>query len=106
MSGRHFKLVKRPLPEFAANQIRIKVAACEACHRDSIVQEGVAVFSVPYAQVPGHEVVGVIDKLGKGVKKWRIGQRVGVGWHGGHCFVCDLCRCGDFMNCENERDLL
>jgi D-arabinose 1-dehydrogenase-like Zn-dependent alcohol dehydrogenase len=53
--------------------------------------------------VPGHEIAGRIDAIGADVTQWKHGQRVGVGWHGGHCFVCDPCRRGDFIVCENEK---
>jgi D-arabinose 1-dehydrogenase-like Zn-dependent alcohol dehydrogenase len=51
--------------------------------------------------VPGHEIAGVIDAVGAGVRGWTTGQRVGVGWHGGHCGYCDSCRRGDFVTCRN-----
>jgi alcohol dehydrogenase/propanol-preferring alcohol dehydrogenase len=53
--------------------------------------------------VPGHEIAGRIDSVGADVKPWKQGQRVGVGWHGGHCFVCDPCRRGDFVLCQFEK---
>jgi alcohol dehydrogenase/propanol-preferring alcohol dehydrogenase len=56
-----------------------------------------------YPRVPGHEVAGRIDVVGADVANWKPGQRVGVGWHGGHCFVCDPCRRGDFINCKVEK---
>jgi D-arabinose 1-dehydrogenase-like Zn-dependent alcohol dehydrogenase len=56
---------------------------------------------IQYPRVPGHEVVGLIDELGAGVSEWKQGQRVGVGWHGGHDGTCRACRRGDFRNCQN-----
>jgi alcohol dehydrogenase/propanol-preferring alcohol dehydrogenase len=53
--------------------------------------------------VPGHEIAGRIDAVGDNVTQWEIGQRVGVGWHGGHCFVCDPCRRGDFAMCVRRK---
>jgi D-arabinose 1-dehydrogenase-like Zn-dependent alcohol dehydrogenase len=50
--------------------------------------------------VPGHEVVGLVDAVGAGVPQWRLGQRVGIGWHGGHCGYCDSCRGGNFFACK------
>ena len=52
-----------------------------------------------YPRVPGHEVVGVIDAVGQGAAAWATGQRVGVGWQGGYCGVCENCRRGDFFAC-------
>src|SRR4029077_1100729 len=56
---------------------------------------------IQYPRIPGHEVAGVIDEVGAGVSEWKKGQRVGVGWHGGHDNTCLQCRRGDFRNCQN-----
>src|SRR5579862_3221987 len=58
---------------------------------------------IQYPRSPGHEVAGVIDEVGPNVTAWKKGQRVGVGWHGGHDFTCINCRRGDFINCVNEK---
>jgi D-arabinose 1-dehydrogenase-like Zn-dependent alcohol dehydrogenase len=97
-AGGDFEAVQRPVPEPAAGQVRIKVEACGVCHSDQLVKEGLWP-GIAFPRVPGHEVVGRIDAVGRGVTQWQAGQRVGVGWHGGHCFECDSCRRGDFMNC-------
>jgi D-arabinose 1-dehydrogenase-like Zn-dependent alcohol dehydrogenase len=55
---------------------------------------------IQYPRVPGHEIAGTIDTIGNGVTGWEKGQRVGVGWHGGHCGYCDSCRRGDFVTCQ------
>src|SRR6202171_3527265 len=96
--GSPFKLVERPIPEATRGQVRIAVDACGICHSDMFVKEGLYP-GVAYPRVPGHEVVGRVDALGEGVTAWKQGQRVGVGWHGGHCFVCEACRAGDFIQC-------
>ena len=101
-AGSEFELVERPIPEPQEGQVRIKVEACGVCHSDSIVKEG-GPYPITYPRIPGHEVVGVIDALGKDVRPWSVGQRVGIGWHGGHCFVCTACRRGDFIHCQNEK---
>ena len=93
-----FELVERDIPEPGAGQIRIKVQACGVCHSDSITKEGLFP-GIKYPRVPGHEVVGVIDAVGAGVANWKAGQRAGVGWHGGHCGICDNCRRGDLFAC-------
>jgi len=100
--GGDFELVDRPIPEPARNQVRIKVEACGICHSDVLVKEGL-LPGIQYPRVPGHEVAGRIDKVGADVTLWKPGQRVGVGWHGGHCFQCDPCRRGDFINCAVEK---
>jgi D-arabinose 1-dehydrogenase-like Zn-dependent alcohol dehydrogenase len=56
--------------------------------------------AIEYPRSPGHEVAGVIDALGEDVGDFKLGDRVGVGWHGGHCSRCDRCRKGDFISCR------
>lgn len=99
--GGPFEIVEREVPEPGPNQVRIKVQACGICHSDSLVKEG-HWPGLQYPRVPGHEVVGVVDALGAGVAAWKVGQRVGVGWHGGHCGYCSACRNGDFFGCTEN----
>lgn len=96
--GAPFELVERPVPEPGPGKVRIKVEACGICHSDSYVAQGIYP-GIRYPAVPGHEIAGHIDALGREVTNWRVGQRVGVGWHGGHCGVCANCRRGDFVLC-------
>ncbi len=100
--GGDFELVERDIPEAGPGQVRIKVEACGICHSDLLVKEG-AWPGIEYPRVPGHEVAGRIDAVGAGVTEWTPGQRVGVGWHGGHCFQCDACRRGDFVLCQSQK---
>src|SRR5207249_11139254 len=95
-----FEVVKRQVPAPGPNQVRIKVQACGICHSDMFVKEG-HWPGLQYPRVTGHEVAGVIDEVGSGVTAWKKGQRVGVGWHGGHCGQCVPCRRGDFITCLN-----
>ncbi len=97
-----FEVVERPTPEPGRGQVRIKVEACGICHSDALVKEGLWP-GIQYPRVPGHEIAGRIDAIGAEVTLWKPGQRVGVGWHGGHCFQCDPCRRGDFVNCKFEK---
>src|SRR3984885_7552581 len=99
--GGDFEMVEREVPKPGAGQVRIKVQGCGVCHSDVLTKEG-QWPGIKYPRVPGHEVAGVIDELGAGVATWKKGQRVGVGWHGGHNATCLSCRRGDFANCENE----
>ncbi len=101
-AGGDFEIVEREIPQPGPLQVRIKVQACGICHSDALVKEG-HWPGVKYPRVPGHEVAGVIDEVGAGVTIWNKGQKVGVGWHGGHCFECDACRRGDFISCQNEK---
>ncbi len=96
--GGSFEIVEREIPQPATGQVRIKVQACGICHSDSAIKEG-HWPGLLYPRVPGHEVVGLVDAVGAGVARWKPGQRVGVGWHGGHCGSCDACRAGDFFGC-------
>jgi len=95
-----FELVERQIPSPGAGQVLIRVQACGVCHSDALTKFG-AFPGIAYPRVPGHEVVGVIEKIGERVPDWQPGQRVGVGWHGGHCGHCRSCRRGDFITCVN-----
>jgi D-arabinose 1-dehydrogenase-like Zn-dependent alcohol dehydrogenase len=98
--GGDFEIVDREIPKPTAGHVLIKVQACGVCHSDSFTKEG-SWPGIQYPRVPGHEIAGVIDELGAGVTGWNKGQRVGVGWHGGHDGTCLQCRRGDFGNCQN-----
>jgi len=100
-AGAPFQIGEREMPKPGPGEVRLKVEACGICHSDVLVTQG-GFPGQQYPRVPGHEVVGVIDELGSTVSEWKKGDRVGVGWHGGHCFVCDSCRRGDFITCQNQ----
>ena len=76
--------------------------ACGICHSDVLVKDGLWP-GLTYPRIPGHEIAGRVDACGSDVASWKVGQRVGVGWHGGHCFTCDSCRRGDFILCRFEK---
>src|ERR1700726_705464 len=95
-AGGPFEIVERDMPEPESGMVRVKVQACGICHSDSVTKDGLFP-GIQYPRVPGHEVVGVVDAVGQGVTRWKPGQRVGVGWHGGHCGYCDSCSRGDFL---------
>jgi D-arabinose 1-dehydrogenase-like Zn-dependent alcohol dehydrogenase len=101
-AGADFQILEREIPEPGAGEVCIKVQACGVCHSDVLTKEG-GMPGIQYPRVPGHEVAGVIDELGEGVSEWKKGQRVGVGWHGGHDGTCLQCRRGDFGNCRNMK---
>jgi D-arabinose 1-dehydrogenase-like Zn-dependent alcohol dehydrogenase len=94
-----FEIIEREIPEPSPGSVRVKVEACGICHSDTLTKEGIWP-GIEYPRVPGHEIAGIIDALGAGVAGWKPGQRVGVGWHGGHCGYCDSCRRGDFVTCQ------
>jgi propanol-preferring alcohol dehydrogenase len=97
-----FILEDLPIPEPGPGEVRIQVEACGICHSDAFVKFG-AYPGLILPRVPGHEVAGKVDKLGDGVDNLAVGDRVGVGWHGGHCHKCHACRRGLFINCENAK---
>jgi D-arabinose 1-dehydrogenase-like Zn-dependent alcohol dehydrogenase len=101
-AGADFEIIERELPNPQAGWVRIKVEACGVCHSDVLTKEG-AWPGIQMPRVPGHEIVGLIDEVGEGVVAWKKGQRVGVGWHGGHDNTCRQCRKGDFVNCSNVK---
>jgi alcohol dehydrogenase, propanol-preferring len=101
-AGGPFELVDIAVPEPDATQVRVKVEACGVCHSDAFARSG-AYPGMKLPRVPGHEVAGRIDKVGDKVSAWKVGDRVGIGWHGGHCFECNACRRGLFINCEKAQ---
>jgi NADPH2:quinone reductase len=99
-AGAEFEVVEKDLPEPESEEVRIAIEACGICHSDVYVKDG-EFPGIDYPRIPGHEIVGRVDETGEAVETWEAGQRVGVGWHGGHCFSCEPCRRGDFISCEN-----
>jgi NADPH2:quinone reductase len=101
-AGDELEVAEREVPDPEGEQVRIDVEACGMCHSDTFVQQG-AMPDIEYPRIPGHEVIGRVDAVGDNVAQFEEGQRVGVGWHGGHCFDCQSCRSGDFMECSHEQ---
>ena len=97
-----FEVVERDIPEPGPGQVRIKVEACGICHSDAFVKSG-AFPGLVMPRIPGHEIAGRVDAVGANVTMWKKGDRAGVGWHGGHCFECNACRKGLFINCEKAQ---
>src|SRR5438477_150498 len=101
-AGGPLELVEREVPEPAQGQVRVRVEACGVCHSDSLTIEG-QWPDLSFPRIPGHEIAGIIDAVGTGVVGWSAGQRVGVGWFGGHCGRCEPCRRGWLIDCRNLR---
>jgi len=97
-AGGSFELTEQAMREPGRRSARIRVQACGVCHSDVITKEGI-LPGIVYPRAPGHEVAGVIDAIGADADPWKAGDRVGVGWHGGHCGKCESCRRGDFITC-------
>src|ERR1700744_1708073 len=104
-AGGPLEIVERAIPDPGAGFVRVKVQACGICHSDSVTKDGL-LPGIQYPRIPGHEVIGVIDSVGANVPpRWKVGQRVGVGWNGGYCGYCDPCREGNFFACETSTDV-
>ena len=97
-AGGPFELVERDVPEPESGEVRVKIEACGICHSDALVKLG-GFPGLKLPRIPGHEIAGRVDAVGANVTAWKLGDRVGVGWHGGHCFQCNACRKGFFINC-------
>jgi D-arabinose 1-dehydrogenase-like Zn-dependent alcohol dehydrogenase len=97
-AGGRFELTEEPVPEPYRGYVRVKVQACGVCHSDALTKEGTWP-GIVYPRSPGHEIAGVIDAVGQDTAPWKVGDRVGIGWHGGHCGICESCRRGDFITC-------
>src|SRR5437773_2121392 len=97
--GGPLETVDREIPVAGPGFVRVRVEACGICHSDSLTKEGLWP-GIEYPRVPGHEIAGVVDAVGADVPAWKPGDRVGIGWHGGHCGYCEPCRRGDFLLCR------
>lgn len=100
-AGGDFQLIQKEFPEPGPGHVRVRVQACGVCHSDAMTKFG-AFPGITFPRVPGHEVAGVVDAVGPDVPLFKSGQRVGLGWHGGHCNYCVPCRKGDFILCQNQ----
>src|SRR5262245_15275458 len=97
-AGGEFELVEREIPKPGPGLVRIRVLACGVCHSDVFTKDG-AYPGITYPRIPGHEVAGVIDEVGSGVREWTKGQRDGIGWHGEQDGTCAACGRGAFVTC-------
>ncbi|WP_431947549.1 alcohol dehydrogenase [Actinacidiphila sp. bgisy167] len=100
--GGPFDIVEREMPEPGPGHVRIAVEAAGVCRTDADFVHN-AFPGQTFPLVTGHEVAGRIDALGEGVRYWKVGDRVEVGWFGGNCGHCPPCREGDFIDCQNLR---
>lgn len=97
-----FQRIEREAPAPGPRQVRVAVEACGVCHSDAFVRSG-GFPGLVLPRIPGHEIAGRIDAIGPDVTAWKVGDRVGVGWHGGNCFECEPCRRGLFLNCVRAK---
>lgn len=99
VSTRPLRLTDRPIPEPAAGQARIRVNICGVCRTDLHIVEGELSSAKPCV-IPGHEVVGIVDRTGTGVQTLKEGDRVGIAWLQATCGRCEFCRSGRENLCE------
>jgi propanol-preferring alcohol dehydrogenase len=90
-AGRPLVLRDWPVPQPAAGQVLIRVGVCAVCRTDLHVVDG-ELPDPKLPLIPGHEIVGRVEKLGTGVEGFRVGDRVGVPWLGWTCGECEYCR--------------
>lgn len=93
------KLVDLPIPEPQRGQVLVKVQACAICRTDLHIIDG----ELPHPKLPlilGHQIVGIVTKLGPDVSNMKVGERVGIPWLGGSCQHCKYCLSGKENLCD------
>lgn len=101
-AGRPLRMTTAPDPIPARGQLRLRVRTCGVCRTDLHVADG----ELAHAKLPlvlGHEIVGTVEALGPGARRFAIGTRVGVPWLGWTCGTCDYCRRRLENLCEQAR---
>src|SRR5690348_17958859 len=91
-----------PVPKPGETQILVKVGACAVCRTDLHVVDG-ELPNPKLPLVPGHEIVGTIVNKGRGTRRFKIGDRVGIPWLGWTCGKCGFCRSGRENLCDRAR---
>jgi len=92
---------REAIPQPGRGEVLLKVEACGICASDHLTVD--ELMGVKFPRIPGHEIVGIIQKLGENChERLKVGQRVGVGWTGGYCSGCNACKEGDFITCEKH----
>ena len=97
--GEALKAIERPDPEPGPGQLQVRISACGVCRTDLHVVDG-ELEQAKLPIVPGHEIVGRVEKIGAGVEGFEIGERVGIPWLGHTCGKCGFCRSGDENLCD------
>lgn len=101
-ASRPLREVERPVPEPGPGQIRVTVQACGVCRTDLHLAEGDLAPKHRHV-VPGHEVVGVVDRRGPGAERFDVGTRIGIPWLARACAICRFCRAGRENLCTDPR---
>lgn len=102
VDGAPLAFLERPAPRPGLREVRVRVLACGVCRTDLHLAEG---DLAPHGNgvVPGHEIVGVVDRLGRGASRFGLGERVGIAWLRWTCGACPFCRRGDENLCLRPR---
>ncbi len=96
------EIIEREIPSVPDGSLLVRTAACGVCHTDLHIVEGdLKLPKLPI--VPGHQIVGIVERLGRGVQNVRVGQRVGIPWLHGTCGRCAYCTSGRANLCEQAR---
>jgi propanol-preferring alcohol dehydrogenase len=101
-AGQPLRSAELPPPEAGAGQVLIRVRACAVCRTDLHIVDG-ELNEPKLPLIPGHEIIGVVEKMGIGVNRFKLGDRVGVPWLGWTCDVCEFCRSGRENLCDQAR---
>ena len=91
-----------PIPKLEPNEILIRVQTCSICHTDLHTVEG----ELPLPRlpiIPGHQVVGIVEKKGNNAQRFKIGDRVGIAWLNSTCGECEFCKSGKENLCEQAK---
>jgi propanol-preferring alcohol dehydrogenase len=100
--GQSLRAVDIPKPKPDANEVLVQVRACAVCRTDLHVVDG-ELPNPKLPLVPGHEIIGTIVEKGRGVQRFKIGDRVGIPWLGWTCGECEFCRSGRENLCDRAR---
>jgi alcohol dehydrogenase, propanol-preferring len=101
-AGTPLRAEEVPVREPGPLQILVRVRACGVCRTDLHVADG-ELPDIPFPVIPGHEIVGRVERVGRGVARFRVGDRVGVPWLGETCGTCRYCRSGHENLCDRAR---
>ena len=100
--GEKLQYVELPIPHAKPNEVLVKILACGICRTDLHVVDG-DLKQPRLPVIPGHQIVGIIEKLGSDVKGFETGQRIGIPWLGGSCNHCSYCVSGKENLCDDPR---
>jgi propanol-preferring alcohol dehydrogenase len=98
-AGQPLRWAELPVPQAGPGQVMIRVRACAVCRTDLHIADG-ELKQPKLPVIPGHEIVGVVEKTGEGVNRFKVGDRVGVPWLGWTCDACEFCLSGRENLCD------